>query len=116
SNDISTKRISDECIHQLFELQAERTPDAIALVCEDARLSYRELNSRANRLAHTLRKLKVGPEVPVVACLEQSLEMVVGLLAILKAGGVYLPLDPTLPKERMTWILGDSRAPVLLTE
>jgi amino acid adenylation domain-containing protein len=116
SNDIPTKHTSDECIHQLFELQAERTPDAIALVCGDAQLTYRELNSRASRLAYSLRKLKVGPEMPVVVCLEHSLEMVVGLLAVLKAGGVYLPLDPALPKERMTFILEDSRAPVLLTE
>ena len=84
--------IPPRCVHQLFEAQVERTPDAIALVFEMTKLTYRELNSRANQLAHRLRSMGVGPEIPVGVCLESSLEMVVGLLGILKAGGVYLPL------------------------
>ena len=82
------------CIHQLFEAQVERTPDAIAVVFEDEQLTYSELNRRSNRIAHHLQALGVRPEVPVGICLEPSSEMVVGLLGILKAGGVYLPLDP----------------------
>jgi amino acid adenylation domain-containing protein len=116
STNTRTDPISAPCIHRLFEAQVERTPDAIALVFEEEQLTYRELNGRANRIAHRLRKLNVGPEVPVGVCLERSLEMVIGLLAILKAGGVYLPLDPAYPKERMTFMLEDSRAPVLLTQ
>jgi len=104
------------CIHQLFEAQAERTPDAIALVFEDERLTYGELNRRANQLARSLRKMNVGPEKPVGVCLERSSEMVIALLGILKAGGVYLPLDPAYPKQRMSFILEDSRASVLLTQ
>src|SRR5262249_33710354 len=85
----------------LFAAQAARTPDAVAVVFGDEQLSYRELDLRANRLAHHLRSLGVGPEVVVGLCLERSLEMVVGLLAILKAGGAYLPLDPAYPRERL---------------
>jgi len=115
-SDIHQGYIPELSIHQLFEAQVERTPDSIALVFEDEQLSYRELNDRANRLAHSLRKLNVGPEVPVGVCLERSLEVVVSLLAILKAGGVYLPLDPAYPKQRIGFMLEDSRAPVLLTQ
>lgn len=115
-NDIRTNYVSDRCIHQVFEAQVERTPDAVALVFEDERLTYRELNGRANQLAHRLRKLNVGPEVPVGVCLERSPEMVIALLGILKAGGVYLPLDPAYPKERMTFMLEDSGVRVLLTQ
>ena len=115
-NDAQTDYISASCIHQLFEAQVERTPDAIALVFENEHLTYRELNGRANQLAHRLRKMNVGPEVPVGVCLERSSEMVIGLLGILKAGGVYLPLDPAYPKQRMTFMLEDSRTSVLLTQ
>ena len=94
----------------------ERTPDAIALVCEDQQLTYRELNIRANRLSHRLRKLGVGPEVPAGVCLERSSEVVISLLAILKAGGVYLPLDPAYPKQRIGFMLEDSKASVLITQ
>ena len=111
-----TEYISDRPVHQLFEAQVERTPDAVALAFEDCRLTYRELNGRANQLARSLRKLNVGPEVPVGVCLERSLEMVIGLLGILKAGGVYMPLDPAYPKERMTFMLEDSGVQVLLTQ
>ena len=84
----------DACLHQLFEAQVERTPDAVAVLFEDKRLSYRELNARANQLAHYLRALGVGPEVCVGICMERSLALAVGLLGILKAGGAYVPLDP----------------------
>ncbi len=106
----------DTCIHQLFEAQVERAPHAVAVVFGEERLSYRELNRRANQLAHHLQRLGVGPEVPVAICMERSLEMVIGLLAILKAGGVYVPLDPQYPKERLTFMLEDTRTPVLLTQ
>lgn len=82
-----------QCIHELFERQVERTPDAIAVVYEDRRLTYGELNRRANQLAHRLKKLGVGPDILVGIYVERSLEMIVGLLGILKAGGAYVPLD-----------------------
>jgi len=96
-NDTKRDYPSDKCIHQLFEEQVERTPEATAVVFGDQQLTYRELNNRANQLAHYLQKLGVGPEVLVGICVERSIEMVVGLLGILKAGGVYVPLDPKLP-------------------
>ncbi|WP_020479985.1 non-ribosomal peptide synthetase [Mastigocladopsis repens] len=104
------------CIHQLFEAQVERTPDAVAVVFEDLQLTYQQLNARANQLAHHLQKLGVRPEVLVGICVERSLEMVIGLLAILKAGGAYLPLDPLLPKERKAFMLADAQVRVLLTQ
>ena len=104
------------CIHQLFEEQVEKTPHAIAVVFEDQQLTYRELDLRANQLAHYLRKLGVGPEVLVGLCVERSLEMVVGILAILKAGGAYVPLDPSYPKERLAFMLEDSQADVLISQ
>jgi amino acid adenylation domain-containing protein len=106
----------DQCIQDLFEAQVEETPDAIAVVFENEEITYRDLNTRANKLAHHLRNLGVGPEVLVGICTERSLEMVVGLLAILKAGGAYVPLDPAYPKERLAFILEDTRTPVLLTK
>ena len=106
----------DQCVHQLFEAQAEKTPDAIAVVFETQQLTYRELNQRANRLAYCLRKLGVKPEVLVGICVERSIEMVMGLLGILKAGGAYVPIDPAYPQERLAFMLSDSQAPVLLTE
>ncbi|HEX2090895.1 MAG TPA: amino acid adenylation domain-containing protein, partial [Longimicrobiaceae bacterium] len=105
----------DRCIHQLFEAQAERTPDAVAVVYEDQRLTYGELNGRANRLAHHLRELGVGPDARVAICLERSLEMVVGLLGVLKAGGAYVPLDPEYPQERLRYTFQDSAPMVVLT-
>jgi len=104
------------CVHRLIEAQASRTPDAVAVVYEDRELTYRELDQRANQLAHHLRQRGVGPEVRVGLCVERSLDMVVGLLGILKAGGAYVPMDPAYPKERLAFMLADSRAPVLLTE
>ncbi|MGL5924604.1 amino acid adenylation domain-containing protein, partial [Chroococcidiopsis sp.] len=106
----------DKCIHQLFEKQVERSPDAIAVVFKGEKLTYRELNQRANCLAHYLRTLGVGSEVLVGICVERSLEMVVSLLGILKAGGAYLPLDPALPKESLTFRLQDAQVPILLTQ
>ena len=105
-----------QCIHQLFEAQVERTPDAVAVVFEDEQLTYCELNARANQLAHYLRFLGVGLEVLVGICVERSLSMVIGLLGILKAGGAYLPLDPTYPKQRLAFMLEDAQLPVLLTQ
>jgi amino acid adenylation domain-containing protein len=104
------------CIHQMFEAQVERTPDAIAVVFENQQLTYRQLNQRANQLAHYLHTLGVGPEVLVGICIERSLEMVVGLLGILKAGGAYVPLDPGYPLERLTFILEDTQTRVMLTQ
>jgi len=104
------------CIHELFEAQVEKTPEADAVIFEGSRLSYRELNRRANQLAHHLRKLGVGPDVLVGICMERSCEMIVGLMGILKAGGAYVPLDPSYPKERLSLMLEDAQAPVLLTQ
>ena len=115
-NDTAVEYPRDQCIHQLFEEQVERSPEATALVYEAQQLTYGELNARANRLAHHLRTLGVGPEVLVGVCLERSIELVVAMLAILKAGGAYVPLDPSYPAERLAFMLEDTRAPVLLTE
>ncbi|AFZ28245.1 amino acid adenylation enzyme/thioester reductase family protein (plasmid) [Cylindrospermum stagnale PCC 7417] len=114
-NNTQTDYPQDKCIHQLFEVQTERTPEAVAVIFEDQQLNYRELNARANQLAHHLQALKVGPEVLVGICVERSIEMVVGLLGILKAGGAYVPLDPSYPLERLSYMLADSGVEVLLT-
>jgi amino acid adenylation domain-containing protein len=103
-------------LQQLFEAQAGRTPDAVALIFEDERVSYRELNERANQLAHYLQTLGVGPDVLVAVCLERSVEMVLALLGVLKAGGAYVPLDPAYPQERLAFMLEDCRAQVLITQ
>ena len=104
------------CIHQLFERQAERTPDAVAIVAGQERLTYRELNRRAESLASALRRAGVGPDVLAGVCTERSAAMVVALLGILKAGGAYVPIDPAFPAERVAYMLEDSAVPVLLTE
>ncbi|MEZ4868995.1 MAG: amino acid adenylation domain-containing protein [Caldilineaceae bacterium] len=130
----------DQCLHQLFEAQVERTPDAVAVLFDEGglgsknsvdtmprlfptpyfllptRLTYRELDQRANQLAYHLQTLGVGPEVLVGIAVERSLEMVIGLYAILKAGGAYVPLDPTYPAERLAFMVADAGAPVLLTQ
>ncbi|MCW5313966.1 amino acid adenylation domain-containing protein [Nostoc sp. KVJ3] len=106
----------DKCIHQLFEEQVERHPNAVALVFENQQLTYQELNKQANQLAHYLHTKGVKPEVLVGICVERSLEMVVGLLGILKAGGAYVPVDPAYPTERLEVILADSQVSVLLTQ
>jgi len=115
-NDTEADYPQDLCIHQLFEAQVERTPDAVAVVFDQQQLTYRELNQRANQLAHYLQQLGVKPETLVGICVERSVEMVVGLLGILKAGGAYVPLDPNYPQERLAFILADSRVPILLTQ
>ncbi|CAM4017544.1 amino acid adenylation domain-containing protein [Corallococcus exiguus] len=115
-NDTGTQAPAGARLHELVEAQVDRTPDAPAVMFEGQRLTYRELDTRANQLAHHLRSLGVGPEVPVAVCLERSLEMVVGLLAILKAGGAWVPMDPSYPAERLTFMLEDAKAPVLLTQ
>nr|WP_281438341.1 amino acid adenylation domain-containing protein [Rhizobium sp. 007] len=107
---------SERCIHELFEAQVQRAPDAVALVHEDEELSYGELNARANRLAHHLIGLGVRPDQPVAICLERSPAMVVGLLAILKAGGAYLPLDPAYPSARLRQIVEDAAPHLLLCD
>ena len=106
----------DRCLHQLFETQAARRPEAVAVVCNGHCLTYRQLNQQANQLAHFLRTLGVGPEVYVGICVERSLAMLVGLLGILKAGGVYVPLDPTYPPERLAFILADTQTPFVLAQ
>ncbi len=107
---------ADGCVHRLWEVQAARTPDAVALVHGGGRLTYRELNARANRLAHHLRTLGVGPESRVGVCLPRTPGMVAALLAVLKAGGAYVPLDPEYPRERLGWMLEDAGARLVLTE
>ena len=106
----------DQCLHQLFEAQVAQNPEALAVVAENARITYRELNQRANQLAHYLRKRQVGPDVLVGLSVERSVEMIVGLLGIIKAGGAYLPLDPNYPPERLTFMLQDSDASLVLTQ
>jgi len=103
------------CLHRSFELQVERTPESVALTFEEEQLTYRELNGRANQLAHYLRRQGVGPEVLVGFCLERSIDLVVSILGILKAGGAYLPIDPAYPPDRLTFMLDDAEAKILLT-
>jgi amino acid adenylation domain-containing protein len=106
----------DKCLHELFEAQVEQTPDAVAVLCNGAQLTYRELNQRANQLARYLRTLGIGPEARVGICLERSLEMSWGLLGILKAGWAYVPLDPGNPRARLAFMLEDAHVQVLLTQ
>jgi amino acid adenylation domain-containing protein len=107
---------SDLCVHELLHKQATRTPEAVAVVCKDASLTFGELNRRANQLAHYLRKLGVKPEERVAICVERGLEMIVGLLAILKAGGAYVPLDPESPDAHLRHIMENSAPAVFLTQ
>jgi amino acid adenylation domain-containing protein len=115
-NRAETEVPADLCIHHLFEAQVERTPDAEAVVFEGERLTYAELNARANRLAHHLRALGVGPDARVGICVGRSLEMVVGVLGVLKAGGAYVPLDPGYPVDRLAHMLADSAPAAVLTQ
>lgn len=115
-NDTNSNYDLSYCLHQLFEAQVERTPQTVAVVFEGQKLTYKELNNRANKLAHYLQKLGVKPETKVGICVERSLEMVIGLLAIQKAGGAYVPIDPTYPTERINYILEDSQISILLTQ
>ena len=108
--------LTQDSIHGRFEAQAGRTPGAIAVTLGERRLTYRELNQRANQLAHYLRKRGVGPEVFVGICADRTIELVVGLLGILKAGGTYVPIDPQYPPDRRAFMLQDSKSPIILTE
>jgi len=115
-NDTKTPFPSEQCVHELFEEQVEKTPEAVALAFENEFLSYEGLNRRANQLAHYLRELGVRPDDRVAICVERGLEMVVGLLGVLKAGGAYVPLDPAYPVERLRFMIEDSASVVLLTQ
>jgi amino acid adenylation domain-containing protein len=109
----------DKCVHQLFEAQVDRSPDAIATIFPHnsrQQLTYRELNSRSNQLAHYLQQLGVGPDVLVAICMERSLEIAIAVLGILKTGAAYVPIDPAYPKERLTFMLADTKTPVILTQ
>ncbi len=106
----------DKCVHELFEAQVERTPSAIAVVADDRQLTYAELNERANQLARFLRRFGIGPDSLVGLCVDRSLEMIVGVLGILKAGAGYVPMDPTYPAERLAFMLQDANVFVLLTQ
>jgi amino acid adenylation domain-containing protein len=115
-NETGRPHPADDCLHRLFEEQAGETPEAVALVCGGVELSYRELNERANRLAHHLRSLGVAPEARVALLLRRTPELIVSMLAVLKAGGAYLPLDPAYPAERLSFMLEDAGAAVLICE
>ena len=116
SNDKAQSYPVDKCIHELFELQVEKNPDATALVYENEQLSYDELNRRSNQLAHYLISQGVGPEVRVGICVDRSIEMLVGILGILKSGGAYVPIDPNYPIERIAFQLEDSGAEIVLSQ
>ncbi|NET61201.1 MAG: AMP-binding protein, partial [Symploca sp. SIO2E6] len=115
-NNTKTNYPAEQCIHELFEAQVEKTPEAIAVVFEEQQLTYSQLNSQANQLAHYLQRLGVLPEMLVGICVERSVEMVVGLLAILKAGGAYVPLDPSYPPSRLNYLIEDAQLSVVITQ
>ena len=115
-NATATPSPQDQGIHHLFEAQAVRTPDAVAVEFGAQQLTYADLNARANQLAHYLRQLGVGPEALVGVCVDRSLEMVIAILGVLKAGGAYVPMDPAYPRERLAYMLADSGARVVLTQ
>ena len=115
-NDTRAEFPGDDCIHSHIAAQAERTPDVVAVIAEGAEITYRELNRRANQLAHFLAKQGVGPDVRVGVCMESSIELMVALLGVLKAGAAYVPLDPAFPKERLAFMVEDAQVPVLLTQ
>ena len=115
-NDTATEYPREKCVHELFEEQVEKSPEAVAVVFEDATLTYGALNRRANQLGHYLRELGVRPDSRVAICVERGFEMIVGLLGILKAGGAYVPLDPAYPEERLRYMLEDSAPVALLTQ
>jgi amino acid adenylation domain-containing protein len=115
-NNTKTDYPQHKCLHELFEAQVERTPKNTAVVFEKEQLTYFELNAKANQLAHHLRKLGVGKETLVAIYVERSLEMIIALIGVLKAGGTYLPVDPMYPKERVAFMLSDAQTPVLLTQ
>lgn len=110
------KYTAGKCIHELVEAQVKRTPEAVAVLCENQSLTYAELNQRSNKLAHYLRKQGAGSETLVAMCMERSLEMLVSILGVLKAGAAYLPLDLSYPSERLSFMIEDSNPPVVLTQ
>ena len=115
-NDTVEPFSTDSAVHELFEAQVERTPDAIAVEFNGRRLSYRDLNARANQVARHLKRLGVGPEKLVGVCIERSVEMIEALLGVLKTGGGYVPLDPTYPRERLAYMVDDAKIAVLITQ
>ncbi|HEX2569056.1 MAG TPA: amino acid adenylation domain-containing protein [Polyangia bacterium] len=114
-NDRTAPFPQDQCLHDLFSAAAARYPERTALVFEDVRMSYAELDRRTSQLAHHLRARGVGPEVRVAVCLERSADLIVALLGVLRAGGAYVPLDPSYPRDRLALVLEDARPPILLT-
>ena len=106
----------DVCVHTLFEAQAEANPNAIALTFAGDTLNYQQLNERANQLAHWLRSEGVGPDTLVGLCLERSFEMVIGIVAILKAGGAWVPIDPGYPQERVQYMVQDANTRIILSQ
>jgi amino acid adenylation domain-containing protein len=115
-NDTQVAYPHNVCLHQLFEAQVEKTPDAIAVIFEGQQLTYRELNQQANQIAHYLQKIEIKPDTLIGIFLERSRSTIAGLLGILKAGGAYVPLDPSYPMERLAFMLEDAQVPVLLTQ
>ncbi|NUS81544.1 MAG: amino acid adenylation domain-containing protein [Streptomyces sp.] len=115
-NETGSERGEPRCLHTLFEEQVRRTPEALAVVWRDQRLTYRQLDERANQMAHALRSRGVGPETGVGICLERSAATLVALLAVFKAGGTFIPLDPDYPAERLAFMLSDSRASLLISD
>ncbi|MCH8245980.1 MAG: amino acid adenylation domain-containing protein [Bacteroidetes bacterium] len=115
-NETNREYPSDTCLHILFEDRVDQTPDATALVCEDSQMTYRELDSRSNQLAHYLREIGIDRGSLVAVSLERTTDLVVGLLGVLKAGAAYVPLDPSYPEERLRFMIEDSKAPVILTQ
>src|ERR1700674_5429098 len=115
-SELISELISELCVHDLVQMQASATPDAVALVSGNRHVTYRELNTRANQLAHRLRSLGIGPDVPVGLCMERSVELPIAALGILKAGGAYMPLDPTYPSRRLSMLLEDSGTPLVVTQ
>ena len=116
THDTAFECASDECLHHLFESCAKQAPEALAVVCGDQRMTYGELNAKANRLAHALIRRGVEPDVPVALCVERSAEMLVGVLGILKAGGAYVPLDPGNSRARLAYEMAHVEAPVIVTQ
>src|ERR1700681_3155186 len=108
--------MSDLYLHDVVQLQASATPDSVALVSGNHRVTYGELNARANQLARRLQSLGIGPDVPVGLCMERSVELPIAALGILKAGGAYVPLDPTYPSRRLSLLLEDSGTPLVVTQ
>ena len=115
-NNTAMEYPQDKCIHQLFEQQVKKTPKSVAVVFEEKQLTYRELNGKANQLARHLQDLGVRPEVLVGLCIDRSLDMVIAMLGILKAGAAYVPLDPAYPMERLAFMVEDAGLSIVVTQ